>query len=64
MRYKIYICIYLIIIIGFTISGTEGEPNPYMINSFYTVDELKKWAETISVDQVTESDYIKLYLSK
>lgn len=61
MRYKIYICIYLIIIIGFTISGTEGEPNPYMINSFYTVDELKKWAETISVDQVTESDYIKLY---
>lgn len=37
MRYKIYICIYLIIIIGFTISGTEGEPNPYMINSFFSV---------------------------
>lgn len=60
MKYRIMAFIALLIMIGLTISSAGGEPNPYRINSFGTLDELKSWVNTISAEQAEELDRINL----
>ena len=46
MKYKIIAFISVLALISLIAVSVEGEPNPNMINSFYTVDELKEWVNT------------------
>ena len=53
MKYKIIAFISVLALISLIAVSVEGEPNPNMINSFYTVDELKEWVNTSYEEQDT-----------